>query len=319
MPQVQYVATFEEKQAAARAASAPRQKAGPRSYRPTGKRGGGAVNSNGLSVALIVLAILVVGVAGFGVGGYFVYKAIKGHQDARVQMATSLYDFEKHDRPLAAPPPRPGAAPAAGGGTLTSSPLTNKPTREDLEKLQKFLDGLEEASARLTKDYEKDLNKTGINQLLVADRIAADKDFSQSRLIIAAAREVITKHRHIAEMEDTAIIEDLARIKFQGVPTEVMVGRFRAMTQEAQPEMDRIRAMDGAIATQYEEAIKHLEATRGSWRLEGESVVFNDSRHAERYKAFFDEVDKCAQTKVDLLNKIGQDALPKWKAMGFVN
>ncbi|QIF03603.1 hypothetical protein [Roseimicrobium sp. ORNL1] len=317
VPQVQYVATFEEKQAAARAAA--QQKAGSRTYKPSGKRAS-AVNANGIGVTFIMLAILIIGGAGLAVGGYFVFKAIKGHQDARVEMATSMYDFEKQKQPLIANPHPPGSGTAAGVATPNSRPLGNNPTREDLEKLAKVFQALEETAARLDKDYLKELEKTGINKLLAADRIATDTDFSQSRKIIAAAREVMARHREIAEMEDAAFLQDLAKLKLEGVPTDVMVGRIRAITEASQPEVDKVRSMDSVIAAQYEEAIDLLEATRGGWKLEGESVVFNDIKHAERYKTFFVEVDKCEQLKVDLKNKIEQASSPKWKAaIGLVN
>jgi hypothetical protein len=320
VPQVQHVITYEERQAAARAASSSQKKGGARTFKPSGKRGG-AVNANGLGITFIVLAILLFGGAGFSVGVYFVYKAIKGHSDARAQMAAAVYDFEKVPEPLTAPPSQPGAADTAAGMTVINNNTSgDKPTRSDLEKLVKVFQGWQETAERLDKDYVKELDKTGINTIMAADRIAADKDFSQSRKIITAARDVIARHLEIAETEDDAFLQDLAKLKLEGLPTEVMVGRIRSIAEAAQPEVDKVRSMDSVITTHYEQAINLLEATRGGWKLEGESVVFYETKHAELYKTFFDEMDKCNQMKEHLKNKIGQDSSPKWKAaIGFID
>jgi hypothetical protein len=318
VPQVQHVATFAEKQAAARAAANAQQKGGPRTYKSSGKRGS-AVNSNGLSVTLIVLAILIVGCAGFGVGGYFVYKAFKVQLDAKVQMATSVYDFEKLRPPLTAPSPQPGAGTASGASPLSQGISGDKPTREDLEKLQKVFQGYVETTDRLERDYKKELLNTGLNRLLVADRIANDQEFKESRQIILAAREVIHKHRKIAGEEDEAFLRDIEGLRLVGVPTKVMAERIREVLGAVQPHVDKYWGMDITIAGHYEQAINHLESTHGTWKLEGEALVFNQTKDAERYKTFFDEVDKCAQVKLEVGHKIGSEAIPRYAAAFGVN
>jgi hypothetical protein len=309
VPQVQHVTTFQERQAAARAAS--NSKNGPSTYKSAGKRAS-AVNSNGLSVAFILLAILIVGGSGLGVGGYFVYKAIRGHEDARVEMATSVYDFEKQKQPLIAPPPQPSAGTAAGVTPLNNSPSGDKPTREDLEKLQKAFQGYVETFNRLEQDYKKELLNTGLNRLLVADRITNDQEFKESRQIIIAAREVINKHRKIAGEEDEAFLRRLDDLRLVGVPTKVMVERIRGVLGAVQPHVDKYWGMDISIAGHYEQAINHLESTRGAWKLEGEALVFNENKDAERYKTFFDEVDKCAQMQLELGHKISAESIPRY-------
>jgi hypothetical protein len=312
MPQVLHVPSYEERRAAAAAAAAP-QKAGSRTPASTRKKA--AVQGNGMSVAMIILCVLIFGGSGFAVGGYFVFRAIKGHMDKRAELARTEYSFEG-TRPAAPPASKPVASPAAASSNLGlfSMEDAGRLTRSDLEKLQKSFQAVVEISMRLESEYKEDLTGVGLNRLLLAERIAADKDFKQSRQIIQAARQVIDKHRKIAQEEDEAFLRELAKLELEGMATEMMVMRIRTIMQAAQPNVDRVRSIDTAIAGHYEQAINHLEATRGTWKLEGESVVFSKDKDAERYKAFFDEVDKCAQMQVDLAHKIGMEAIPMYKA-----
>lgn len=317
VPQVQHVTTYEERQAA-RTASASRQKTGSKTYKPSGKRGG-AVHSNGVGITFIVLAILLAGGLGFSIAGYFVYKAIKGHHDARVQIATSMYDFERAKEPLTAPPPQNGVGTEAGGATLISGASGDRLTRGDLEQLQKAFQGYVETTDRIEKDYKNELLHTGLNRLLVADRITNDQEFKESRQIISAAREVISKHRKIAGEEDEAFLRRLEGLRLVGVPTKVMVERIRGVLNAVQPHVDKYWGMDMSIASHYEEAINHLESTRGAWKLEGEALVFTQTKDAERYKNFFDEVDKCAQTQLELGHKISEESIPRYAAAFGLN
>ncbi|HSI61891.1 MAG TPA: hypothetical protein VLE43_02195, partial [Candidatus Saccharimonadia bacterium] len=62
------------------------------------------------------------------------------------------------------------------------------------------------------------------------------------------------------------------------------------------------------IIDQYEQAIKHLETTRGTWKLEGDSLAFSNVKDAERYKQYFNEVDKHAQKHADMLQALFQQS-----------
>lgn len=312
MPQVLHVPSYEERRAAAAAAAAP-PKTGSRT--PVTSRKKPAVQGNGMSVAMIILCVLIFGGTGFAVGGYFVFRAIKGHMDKRAELAQTDYAFQQAST-APAPPSVPMTTPAAAGSHqgIFSMEDAGRLTRSDLEKLQKSFQAVIEISLRLDSEYKEELTDVGLNRLLVAERIAADKDFKQSRQIIEAARRVIDKHRKIAQEEDEAFLRDLAKLELEGMATEMMVMRIRTIMQAAQPNIDKVRSIDTAIAGHYEQAINHLEATRGTWKLEGESVVFSKDKDAERYKAFFDEVDKCAQMQVDLAHRIGMDAIPMYKA-----
>lgn len=316
MPQVMQVPTAEEKRAATAAAAAAQRNTGKRGYKPPGKKG--MISTSGIGITMIILCVLVIGGAGFAVGGYFVFKAIKGHMDKRNELTTTQYTFEKES-----PPPaeiaKPKSEVAWGGGSTSAAGVyslddAGKPTRSDLEKLQKSFQAMMEISMRLEEDYKEDLTEVGLNRLLLAERIAADKDFKQSRQIIGAARQVIEKHKKIAQEEDEAFLKDLGKLSLEGIATEMMVMRIRGIMHASQPNLDKLRGIDTTIAGHYEQAINHLEATQGTWKLEGESVVFSKDTDAERYKTFFDEVDKCVQMQADLAQKIGIEAVPKWKA-----
>lgn len=312
MPQVQRTPTAEERRATA-AASPGSPKKNKRGYVPSGKKG--MISANGMGITMIILCMLVVGGVGFGVGGHFVYRAIKDHVDKRKQLAQTQYNFEgSSTATTASAAPQGNSANDASKQGLFSMEDAGKPTRTDLEKLQRSFQAMVEISLRLDSDYKEDLTDVGLNRLLVADRIAADTDFKQSRQIIVAARQVIEKHKQIAKDEEEAFLRDLGKLKLEGIAAEVMVMRIRGVFQAAQPNADLVRGIDSAIASHYEQAINHLEETRGTWKLEGESVVFSRNKDAERYKMFFDEVDKCVQLQMSLSQRIGMEALPKYKA-----
>jgi hypothetical protein len=310
MPQVLRVPTAEEKRVAAAAGGV--SQATKRGATPAGKKA--SLNANGMSTTMIILTVLVVGGVGFAVGGHFVYRAIKGHMDKRAQLATTEYSFSAVPEP-----PKPNTNLQAAPGDAAKQGLFSmddaaRPTRTDVEKLQKSFQAMMEISMRLESDYQEDLTDVGLNRLLVAQRIASDTDFKESRQIIGAARQVIDKHRKIAAVEEEAFLKDLGKLQLEGIATELMVMRIRGIFQASQPNVDRLRSIDSTIAGHYEQAINHLESTRGTWKLEGESVVFSKDKDAERYKMFFDEVDKCAQMQADLAQRIGLEAIPLWKA-----
>ncbi|MEZ0277484.1 MAG: hypothetical protein ACAH88_21405, partial [Roseimicrobium sp.] len=255
------------------------------------------VTSDGISVTLIILAIIVIGGGGLTFAGYLVYKASQDRLVAQEQRkaAAEAAALEKKKQQE-----EETATPKIG--------FTSEPTKKDILALRRTLIALQEAGEEADEDFREALEDAGIQRLLAAERVAKDTDFRESHKIIAEVRDVIDVYRKESRIPMDQWVGDVDAIKFEGIEKEEFMKRVRALRLTFDAEMDKIWDLQTRIVDQYAQAIKHLETTRGSWKLEGDSLAFNEVKDAERYKQFFSEVDKHSQKQFDMLQKYVQQA-----------
>jgi hypothetical protein len=292
--------------AAAAASQAPteRRKAPPIKARPASKQG--FISSTGVAITLIILGIVVIGGGGLGIAGYLVYKSSRERIDAqnerKVADEAAKVLREKEEEKA---------------GDIGPSALSNaRPTSADLSAIRSAFLSMVEASQETDEDYAADLRKAGLERLLVADRVAKDTTFRESRDMLTDIRGVVELYRVESTGHVQRFIEDLEAVKYQGLPKEEFVASIRAAIAPLETEMEKVWKHQKGIIDQYENAIRHLEATQGTWKLEGDSLKFSNVKDAEQYKQFFVEVDKHTQSQFDTFKKFLQEdqVMQLWQA-----
>lgn len=293
MPHVQ-----ERKAVTQQAGSTPQQHAAPRrTAPPIGARNSSKasrVSSGGVGITFLILGIILFGGGGLTIAGYFVYKSSIDRISAKEERQRAAQSAEVKLKALAE------KAVPQGPREYT------EPTRKDLETIKNAVVAFLEATQENEEDYNDDLANAGLRRLLTADRVAKDTDFDESRKMLVDIRAVIDRYRSESMVPLELMIEELSAATFESVPKEEFIERVRVGLVPMQKEMERLWDLELGIFQQYEQAIKHLEATRGKWKLEGESLTFTDVKDAERYKQFFNEVDKRTQKQVDMVQKYAQ-------------
>ncbi len=289
-----YVPQVQQKMAAtAPTAASATQPSGPRKAAPpirprTSKQS--SVSSTGVGVTLVILAIVVIGGGGLSFAGYLVYKASRIRIDAQEQrkaefMAADL-EAQRLEKEKAL--------------TSPSLAIRREPTSQDLATLQRIYTALVEGDASTSQDYKEDMARAGLNRLLTAVRIAKDANFEESRKIITDLRQVMDTHQNESTYPFMQFVKQLEESEFQGISKEALVNEAHSRIPVVEEYVKQYWALERKIIDQYELAINHLEATRGTWKIEGESLVFEQPKDAERYKVFFAEVDKHTQSKLKL-------------------
>jgi hypothetical protein len=289
VPQVQHVPTREERKAAATQASN-RKKAYPPSKRPS------SISTEGIGITLIVLCMFLVGGAVVAGGGYLVYSSNKKLEDGKAnrrklaesEALAKKTEEEEEDK-----------------ARMLEMPF--EPSGQDMRAMRKANDALVAASTRAEELYNAELKIAGFHRLLTPDRLAADKDFSQSHKIIHDIREAFNKHRTTERALLDQFVKDLDAIGYESFPKDIFMARIRASRASVQTQQDEIWSLKASVIDRYEQAMNHLQKTQGKWTLEGAHIAFNDVKDAEQYGKFFDEVDALTKKAADKSKEILDD------------
>jgi hypothetical protein len=277
---------------------AARSNGGKKSHQPSRKPS--IISSEGVGITLIVLCMFLAGGAVVAGGGYLVYYLNKKRLDAQ-EDRIKLEESEA----LA----REKAAEEEAKARLLVDPLY--PSGQDIRAMRRANQALSVASREAEEQYNGELKLAGFHRLLTPDRLAADKDFSQSRTILRATREAFNKHRAKDKSLLDKFVADLDAIQYESVPKHILMARIRASRASIQTDYDVIWNLKAEVFDRYEQAVTHLEKTQGKWTLEGANLAFNDVNDAEQYAKFFNEVDELTRKIEDksqgMLDDIADD------------
>ncbi|QIF03604.1 hypothetical protein [Roseimicrobium sp. ORNL1] len=273
VPQVQHALTREEK-AAARGQS----NNGKRGYQPSKKAS--RISTEGIGITLIVLCMFLVGGSIVVGGGYLVYYLNKQREEAQVNRLK-----QEEEEALA----KKKAEEEEAKARLLEMALD--PTEQDIRSMRKANETLSLASREAEEQYNVEVKAAGFHRLLTPDRLAADKDFSQSHKIVRDVREAFNKHRTTERALLEQFVKDLEAIEYESIPKDIFMARIRASRASVYTQQDEIWNLKSDVIERYAQAIGHLEKTQGKWVLEGTDLAFNDAKDAEQYRKFFDEME----------------------------
>ena len=152
-------------------------------------------------------------------------------------------------------------------------------------------------SIAIQNDYIAAMEKEGLMRLLLAERLDADKDFSESRKIVAALRKTAETYRDKSLAVANSVPQRLEKYDMSpGDKRDYLRGYQRSGSRTVQETWKYELAIIGHMGR----AIDHLEATRSDWTVENELISFTEDKDLETYNAIMADIDTdtAAQNKI---------------------
>ncbi|WP_367873725.1 hypothetical protein [Luteolibacter sp. Populi] len=173
-----------------------------------------------------------------------------------------------------------------------------------MEKARHLMQTVVNDSIALQNEYIAALEKEGLLRLLLAERLAGDKDFSESRKIVAALRDTAKAYRERSLAVAKSVPQRLEKYDMSaGDKRDYLRGYENGGTRR----VEETWKFELAIIEHMSRAIDHLEATRSDWNLENEMIVFTQDKDLETYNAIMADIEAetAAQTKIHEAAKEG--------------
>jgi hypothetical protein len=155
-------------------------------------------------------------------------------------------------------------------------------------------------SIAIQNEYVAALEKEGLMRLLLPDRLDADKDFSESRKIVAALRETAERYKVKSLAIVNSVPERLEKYDLSPAEKREFLKGYDDNRKTAPNVAEQNWKLELSIIGHMERAIEHLEATRSDWVLEGGTIAFVHDKDIETYNAIMADIDTAAaeQTKL---------------------
>jgi hypothetical protein len=155
-------------------------------------------------------------------------------------------------------------------------------------------------SIAIQNEYVAALEKEGLMRLLLPERLDADKDFSESRKIVAALRETAERYRVKSLAVAKSVPERLEKYDLSAAEKRDFLKGYGNKNTSAPNIAEQNWKLELSIIDHMERAIDHLEATRSDWILENGAVAFLHDKDIETYNAILADMDTAAaeQTKL---------------------
>ena len=159
-------------------------------------------------------------------------------------------------------------------------------------------------SIAVQNDYLAAMEKDGLERLLLAERLDADKDFSESRKIVGALRKTAEIYRDKSLAVANSVPQRLEKYDMSpGDKRDYLRGYERTGSRTVQETWK----YELAIIDHMGRAIDLLEATRSDWTVEDGMIVFGRDEDLDTYNAIMADIDAetAAQTKIHQAAKEG--------------
>lgn len=155
-------------------------------------------------------------------------------------------------------------------------------------------------SIAIQNEYVAALEKEGLMRLLLPERLDADKDFSESRKIVAALREIAERYRVKSLAVVNSVPERLEKYDLSAAEKREFLKGYQNKNTRGPNVAEENWKLELSIIGHMERAIDHLESTRSDWVLENDQIAFVHDKDIETYNAILADIDTTAaeQTKL---------------------
>ena len=188
---------------------------------------------------------------------------------------------------------------------------TNPDLTGPLAVAQAFAAEIMNFSVAETNAYGAELEQVGLLTVLDPVRLQSDEDFSESRTILAGARQVIEKYRdrqHIIEDKVYSMFDEL------NMPAEFK-DEFEVGVKEGLARGARNRAvlwdLEERSLDQFDGIIDTLSSN--AWEYDGEYILFDSDDAADKFNDHLATIDAIFQEQIALQRSIVEDNIRRQK------
>jgi len=162
------------------------------------------------------------------------------------------------------------------GNVSTPSQTFTTTTKAEgaLGKMAGFINKVAGDVVAAQNDYLLELDAIGFETLLDVNRIARDRTFDESNVMIQQAKRIVEKYRnrsfsYLDEMRTHIFSLDVS----EDSQTSMLKG-FDRTFEENKAELSKMWALEKNIVTEAENIIDHLSSTKSRWEIEGGQILF---------------------------------------------
>ena len=191
----------------------------------------------------------------------------------------------------------------------------NTETGNDFERVRGVIQSYLNDQLTLQNDYIAALDKAGLNELLVPDRVWRDSDFSESRRILIDVREVIQQYRDKSEFNISSFSDKVDQANFTPAIKASLANGFEKGLSKTIPLLREIWDLEAAVADCMEEMLEHLRGTRGRWAVSEGQFVFERQSDIDKYNEILGRLQGHAQRQLDIKQRCMQSSQQSFNSL----
>jgi len=174
---------------------------------------------------------------------------------------------------------------------IERSPATTPQAMGEYGEIERFFREFLDRLVALRSDYLIELEATGWNSVLDAQRIRSDARLSESRVMIERAKASVDSY----EQKTSALLQD-TRLRIGTLDMSESTRR-RALEVldesmgRAGAQLDQQWSLERQVIRQLENIVQLLAASKG-WVVEGEHILFSSDAELDRFNSYIQEIQQ---------------------------
>ena len=173
----------------------------------------------------------------------------------------------------------------------------------ELGEIEKFLKQYINQMLSLRNDYFLDLEAVGWNSILDFNRIKSDETFVESNRIIINTKNIINKYINQSLTFAHSIRDSIKSLNISESTRNSMLSGFNRTVEKGIEDMDKMWSLEKKVVTEFENIITLLTASKGSWIIVDEQVLFYNDSDLEMFNSYIASIEKIVNQQEEIQQK----------------
>ena len=183
--------------------------------------------------------------------------------------------------------------------------------RGDMGKFEKVIREMMQTSLDIRNEYLASLNKLNWNSLLDPNRIANDEGLSQSKAMVADAKNFVQEYR-----EKTIGLIDEMRAKIEATNFEFstkdsILQGYDESAGASKEMLGKIMDYEYEIVLEFEKIINLLDKSADNWEIADGLIYFNDAKDLEYYNQRMEKITRLVERQAAAQEEYAQIGVQK--------
>ena len=188
---------------------------------------------------------------------------------------------------------------------------SDTPAVNDMQKVRNLMRSFMNDMVKNQNNYIKELEEVGTHTLIVPERVAKDRGFKESRLILRKSKLAVSnaKTKNFRRLADFP--KRLNDYDFRSASDKKMLESYKKGLKKAIPLGKEIWELEMKTVEYMEDLIDILEASRSYWEVDQGMFAFSREHDLERFNAIMTKISKCTERQTELKKESLKNATDK--------
>lgn len=203
----------------------------------------------------------------------------------------------------------------AAGDTLAPLPVASDGEGE-AGKMMTIMNTMINRALALRQEYDTELNRVGWPAILDWKRIAKDKNFNESRAILQKAWKIVDTYEKKNAQVYLQIREDIQNSALDAGSKQSMLRGFDKSVTQGKAKAARLWALERESVTQVDNMIKLLDASRGKWHVDQDTLSFDRQADLDQFNVYVAQSQAITKKQAELQTNALQKAQDQMEKIG---